>query len=132
MCTDKQSAVRSFLLEVKCAIQNSCQDSWRWSFSTLRKKNVNTLTELEMTREDVKKEILSLSVLDYCSGPTKDPRIRGDVWIFGKVIRGKEVYIKLKLSGDHRSRMVRVLSFHIAEKPLAYYFARQEMKRTNK
>lgn len=122
MCTDKQSAVRSFLLEVKYAIQKSCQDSWRWSFSTLRKKNVNTLTELEMTREDVKREILSLSVLDYCSGPAKDPEIKGDVWKFGKVIRGKEIYIKLKLSGDQHGRMVRVLSFHIAEKPLRYYF----------
>ncbi len=122
MCAGKQSAVRSFLLEAKYAIQNSYQDRWRWSFSTARKKNVNTLTELEMTREDVKKEILSLSVLDYCSGPTKDPRIRGDVWIFGKIIRGKEIYIKLKLSGDQHGRMVRILSFHVAEKPLKYYF----------
>ncbi|MDH5363893.1 MAG: toxin [Dehalococcoidia bacterium] len=111
-------------MEAKLVIQQSYQDSWRWSFSTLREKNVNTLTELEMTLEDVKKEILSLSVLDYCSGPTKDPEIKGDLWIFGKIIRGKEVYIKLKLSGDQHGRMVRVLSFHIAGKPLTYYFAR--------
>lgn len=124
MCCDKESAIRSFLLEAKLVIQQSYQDSWRWSFSTLREKNVNTLTELEMTLEDVKKEILSLSVLDYCSGPTKDPEIKGDLWIFGKIIRGKEVYIKLKLSGDQHGRMVRVLSFHIAGKPLTYYFAR--------
>jgi len=124
LCCDKESAIRSFLLEAKLVIQQSYQDSWRWSFSTLREKNVNTLTELEMTLEDVKKEILSLSVLDYCSGPTKDPEIKGDLWIFGKIIRGKEVYIKLKLSGDQHGRMVRVLSFHIAGKPLTYYFAR--------
>lgn len=124
MCCDKESAIRSFLLEAKLVIQQSCQDSWRWSFSTLREKNVNTLTELEMTLEDVKKEILSLSLLDYSSGPLEDPEIEGDLWIFGKIIRGKEVYIKLKLSGDQHGRMVRVLSFHIAERPLTYYFTR--------
>jgi len=122
LCEDKESVVRSFLLEAKYVIQKSCQDSWRWSFSTLREKNIKTLTDLEMTLEDVKKEILSLSLLDYCFGPRKDPKIEGNVWIFGKIIRGKEVYIKLKLSGDRHGRIVRVLSFHIAEKPLTYYF----------
>ena len=120
----KESAIRSFLLEVKLIIQKSSQDSWRWTFSRHRDKNIGTLTDLEMSLEDVKNEILSLSVLDYCSGPDKDPEILGDVWTFGKTIRGKEVYIKLKLWGDHRDRMVRVLSFHIAEKPLRYYFTK--------
>lgn len=123
MDVNKGSEVRSFLLEVKYVIQKSYRDKWRFTFSTSREKNIKTLTQLEMENwEDVKKEILSFSVLDYCSGPVKDPNIQGDVWIFGKFVRGEEVYIKLKLSGDQRERIVRVLSFHIPERPLKHYF----------
>jgi len=70
----------------------------------------------------VKNEILALSVMDYCSGPMKDPEMGGDVWVFGRNIEGKEIYIKLKLIGDHRDQGVAVLSFHPAERTLAYYF----------
>jgi len=124
LCADKESEVRSFLLAVKHAIQKSYQGEQGWIFSTARKRNVDTVAKLEMTLEDVKSEILSLSVNDYCSGPLKDPEIKGDVWTFGKTIRGKEIYIKLKLWGDKRGQAVRVLSFHIAEAPLSYYFER--------
>lgn len=122
MCTEQESLVRSFLQSVKLAMQKSNRGERGWIFSTVRKKNMDTLTELEINLEDVKREILSLSTMDYCSGPLKDPKIRGDVWIFGKVIRGKEIYIKLKLWSDQRDQEVRVLSFHPPEAPLSYYF----------
>jgi hypothetical protein len=43
---------------------------------------MDTLTKLEMNLEDVKREILSLSTMDYCSDPRKDPKIKGcaDIW----------------------------------------------------
>ncbi len=119
---EKESLVRQFLLSVKWAIQKSDRGGPGWIFSTASRKNVDTVAELEMTEEDIRNEVLSLSVIDYCSGPLKDPTIRGDVWIFGKNIRGKEVYIKLKLWGDQHGQEVRVLSFHTAEAPLSYYF----------
>ena len=72
--------------------------------------------------DDVKREMSSLSVMDYCSGPVSDPEIRGELWIFGKTISDKEVYIKLKLWGDKTGMGLRVLSFHWAEKPLIYPF----------
>jgi len=122
---EKESLVRQFLLSVKWAMQKSDRGGRGWIFSTATEKNIDTVTELEMTLEDVKREILSLSVIDYCSGPLIDPAITGDVWIFGKHIRGKEVYIKLKLWGDERDQEVRVLSFHIAQAPLSYYFKHQ-------
>jgi len=69
---------------------------------------------------DVGNEILSLSVNDFCEGPLKDKSVPGNLWVFGKVIRGEEIYIKLKLSGG--GQFVTILSFHIAEAPLNYPF----------
>ena len=117
MCADKESLVRSFLLSVKSAIQKG-----NWTFSTVQEKNIDTLTDLGISFRDAKNEILSLSVTNYCSGPLKDPEMGGEVWVFGKTINGKEIYIKLKLRGDHRNQGVGVLSFHLAERPLVYYF----------
>ena len=120
-----ESSVREFLNSVKWAIQESYKGQRGWIFSTASEKNLKTLAKLEMTIDDVKNEILSLSVMDYCAGPLKDHRIRGDVWIFKRIIQGKDIYIKLKLWGDRRDLEVRVLSFHIADRPLSYYFKRE-------
>ena len=117
MCTEQESLVRSFLLSVKFAIQRG-----NWTFSTVRKKNMDTLTTLGMGFHDVKNEILALSVVNYCSGPMKDPEMGGDVWVFGRKIEEEEIYIKLKLIGDYRDQRVAVLSFHPPKRPLAYYF----------
>jgi hypothetical protein len=117
-----ESSVKDFLKSVKWAIQKSYRGQRGWIFSTASEKNLKTLAKLEMTIEGVKREILSLSVMDYYAGPLKDPKIKGDVWIFKRVIQGEEIYIKLKLWGDNRDLEVRVLSFHIAEKPLSRYF----------
>ena len=118
MDTDPREAVTEFLLDAKRAIQKG-DDAWIFVF---RQNNIETLARLEFTVEDVKREILSLSVTDYCSGPINDPEIKGEVWVFGKNINDKEVYIKLKLWGDKTGKALRVLSFHCAEKPLIYEF----------
>lgn len=120
MYSDPREPVTEFLLDVKGAIQAGDD---RWIFVT-RYKNIETVAGLEFTMEDVGREILSLSVMDYCLGPMNDPEIGGDVWVFGKTISDKEVYIKLKLWGDKTSKGLRVLSFHWAETPLIYPFKR--------
>ena len=114
MDSDKRSEVKSFLLSVKNATQS-------WIILT-REKNKNTQIQLGLTDGDVKDEILALSVKDYCQGPCKDRKIEGNVWVFGKVIRGEEVYIKLKLWGDEAGQGVRILSFHFPEAPMSYPF----------
>jgi hypothetical protein len=116
--TDPREPVIEFLLDAKRAVQAG-DDSWIF---LSRQKNIETVAALEFTMEDVKREMLSLSVTDYCSGPMDDPEIRGAVWIFGKAISDKEVYIKLKLWGDKTAKGLRVISFHWAEKPLIYAF----------
>ena len=118
MCTDSRASVIEFLLEAKRAVQKGDRG---WIFST-RQTNIDTLAELEFNTDDVKREILTLSVTDYCDGPLNDPKIKGEVWIFGKVVSGKEIYIKLKLWGDKHEMGLRVISFHKAEKSLKYRY----------
>ena len=121
MPAEREQSVRSFLFGLKLAIQKSYEDSSAFVLTT-RDKNMKTIARLELTVSDIKEEIMSLSLLDYCDGPCQDPTIKGDVWIFGKEVREEELYIKLKLSGDSKLRQLRVLSFHEPEQKLHYYF----------
>lgn len=114
--------VRSFLRSVKYALQRSSPTRSVFTFSTIREQNMDTLAALEMDVDDIRETVLSFTPDDYCSGPLKDSSIEGDLWVFGKMLKGKEVYIKMKLSGDKRSQSVRILSFHFTKKPLNYRF----------
>jgi hypothetical protein len=63
-----------------------------------REKNMNTLAELGITakfRDDIVKQ---LSTEDFYKGP--EPNVQnnlGDMWVFGKTINSKDVYIKITL-----------------------------------
>ena len=89
-----------------------------------REKTDRTLIDLGINRAQCKDEIISLSVLDYSSGPDPDFSRPGAApfWIFGKMVKGIEIYIKLKVvEGIARDRAICV-SFHIAEESLYYPF----------
>ena len=47
-----------------------------------------SLTDLGLTKEACKIEILGLSVTDYCKGPQPDNDRPGDIWVFGKEMAG--------------------------------------------
>ena len=81
-----------------------------------------SLAELGLTKEACKIEILGLSVTDYCKGPQPDKDRPGDIWVFGKNIAGREVYIKLKIAQIVSHRIAKCISFHTAEQPLDYPF----------
>lgn len=85
-----------------------------------RKENLESLLELGLTRKNAEHEILSLSVSDYCSGPEPDQDRRGSVWMFGKTIGGREVYIKLKIADVGDVKIAKCISFHVAKHPLCY------------
>lgn len=87
-----------------------------------RYENIEGLIALGITEKIRKKELLSLNVLNYSSGPTPDEDRRGKVWIFGKIVRSKEVYIKLKISQQSRFNKAICISFHPAVKSLSYPF----------
>jgi len=86
-----------------------------------RGKNMRTLLELEITpkyRQDV---IMKLQADDYIEGPLDDTLHKlGDMWVFGKDVKGRDVYIKVSkgISGGGAI----CISFHIAEHPLKYKF----------
>jgi len=85
-----------------------------------RAETNDTLLALGLTRETCEAEIVGLSSVHYSSGPEADRDKSGTVWVFGKVIDGREVYIKLKIAQVGPERIAKCISFHFAEHPLRY------------
>lgn len=86
-----------------------------------RGKNQKALEELEIVPSFRKVIIENLTVEDYVEGPVIDTLNRlGKMWVFGKDIKGRDVYIKIMIS-DYNGQTI-CISFHLAEKPLQYPF----------
>lgn len=79
-----------------------------------RRKNMLDLARLGLTINDAKDEILGLTVADYYKGPKQDfdPNRPGDIWEFKKSIDGIPFYIKVKISNEDGSDIVKCLGFH--------------------
>lgn len=88
-------------------------------FVDTREKNTQALANLNMVPNDRKKYISELEVKDYCKGPEKDHGFASkEVWVFGKIIKDKEIYIKISM-GNHNSPVI-CISFHISKYMLTY------------
>ena len=86
-----------------------------------RNKNAQTLLDLEITSKYRDTVIQNLKIEDYSEGPKKDDFNQiDDIWVFGKIVKEREVYIKISL-GRINSRII-CISFHIAERPMTYPF----------
>ena len=85
-----------------------------------RKDHQKSLASLGFTREDCEREILSLTMENYCRGPEPDKKFGGEIWEFGKAVGGCEVYIKLKIAEVASEKFAKCISFHPAESPLCY------------
>lgn len=89
-----------------------------------RGKNQSTLQELEIVPSYRKVVIENLQSEDYVQGPVVDELNRiGEMWVFGKDVKGREIYIKVMISGQTSQTIC--ISFHIAEHPLVYPFKEQ-------
>jgi hypothetical protein len=74
-----------------------------------------------MTPNERIKIIDSLKAIDYSEGPNKDKMgIESDLWVFGKMIKNREVYIKITMGSPNDS--VICISFHSSENPMHYPF----------
>lgn len=84
-----------------------------------RGKNQQALHDLEISPAIRKEIIANLSPEDYSDGPLEE-MMRGilPMWIFGKEVKKKEVYIKISM-GIENDRAV-CISFHIAEYSIKY------------
>lgn len=86
-----------------------------------RKKNTQTLLDLELLLTQRRKILEQLKVEDYCEGPLEETMHgESEMWVFGKEVKGTEVYIKIALGAA--SEPVICISFHIAEYKLNYPF----------
>lgn len=116
-----RNEVRDWLRTFKaCVLAN------RW-YVRSRKKNRETLLELGMSTEERREVLLRLEPEDYVSGPEPDHTDPDgkEVWVFGKVVEETEIYIKLRVTEDPRTRnqhRALVWSFHEAEWELNYPF----------
>ena len=92
---------------------------WGLFIRSDRDRNFKTLTALEFQVEDVKKELNELSVVHFSEGPVKETLYKGsDMWIFGKVIQSKEVYIKISM-GQPSDKAI-CISFHFSDYSMTY------------
>lgn len=84
-----------------------------------RDKNNDTLHKLQITALERKDIVKTITPEDYSEGPITNILNRfGDLWVFGKDVKGQEVYIKICYGQPNRSTIC--VSFHIAEYPMNY------------
>ena len=88
-------------------------------FRNDREKNKETLRLLEISPLQREVIVKTLQVQDYVEGPIVDVLNKeGEMWVFGKDVKEREVYIKITLGYENGQTIC--ISFHIAEKPLVY------------
>ena len=86
-----------------------------------RGKNLQTLATLEINTTVRKQVIMNIEPEDYVEGPIVDTLNKvGEMWVFGKNVKGQEVYIKITLGLPNNSTIC--ISFHIAEHKMNYPF----------
>ena len=86
-----------------------------------RERCLTAITQLGLSLEQAIAEIMSISIDDYCEGPESDvARPDEYIWVFGKVISGDEMYIKLKIKTIQGEQYAMCLSFHACDFELKY------------
>jgi hypothetical protein len=123
----KRELIRNFLIDFKKAA-TGIRGLTVWP----RTENQEALLKLGLTEKNREAEILSLSVMDYCEGPSRDKVRLGEYWVFGKKIGAKEIYIKIKISQIDGQAIANCISFHEAMYPLNYSLVAKAGKKRGK
>jgi len=119
----KQAEIKEYLLKFK-----KIMVSGRGLDIVNRHENIEALVKLGLTKKNLKEELMTLSVENYCEGPDPDRDRPGDIWIFGKQVGTEEVYIKLKIAQVGKEKIAKCISFHTANFPMSYPFRLKERK----
>lgn len=86
-----------------------------------------TLLDLDYDANDVAEHLKELTIREYSETLVdKDDRNPPLLFVFGKDINEKQVYIKLKIKGEP-TRHVLCVSFHYAEKKMLFPYAEWRM-----
>lgn len=109
-----ETEVKAFLEDFKEKMK-----FWDVLFRDDRGKNTQTLADLELRSIDRKIILEALETKDYSEGPLAENLYRGaDMWVFGKLVKKKEVYIKITMGAMGSS--VICISFHLAQHRMNY------------
>lgn len=88
-------------------------------FRDERGKNKQALADLDIRPLDRVSVLEDLITDDYSEEPLQEQLYdNADMWVFGKTVKDKEVYIKITM-GKPGTRVI-CISFHIAEHSLHY------------
>lgn len=110
----KEAEVAAFLMDFKAKMK-----IWDVLFRDERGKNTQALVELELRPVERKDILNALDAKDYSEGPLEEKLYRGaDMWVFGKVVKKREVYIKITMGAMGCS--VICISFHLAQHKMNY------------
>ena len=78
-----------------------------------RVKNLQSMSELELSMKDIERMCLQLVPADWVVGPSPDDKGRGtDVWVFHPMYKGTKMYLKLSLTPVEGVDYLRVISCH--------------------
>lgn len=84
-----------------------------------RPVNKQTILDLEITAKQREIYIKELVLQDYSEGPLENDQYgTNPMWVFGKAIKNKEIYIKITVSELN----VICISFHTSQYPMNYPF----------
>ena len=109
-----ETEVTSFLNDFKTKMK-----FWDVLFRDDRGKNAQALVDLELRPMERKTILETLETKDYSEGPLEEKLYGGaDMWVFGKTIKKKEVYIKITMGAMGCS--VICISFHLAQHKMNY------------
>lgn len=82
-----------------------------------------TLADLDYDMSDIVERLKELSINEYSETLfDKDDENPPLLFVFGKNINAKQVYIKLKIKGENRN-LILCLSFHYAERNMEFPYA---------
>ena len=126
--SDKKD-VKKFLDDLKAIINNVSFDSnddliiIKSSKDEVQYSTRYTLLDLDYDTVDVVDRLKELTVSDYSETLIdKDDDKPPLLFVFGKDINNRQVYIKLKIKGEHNRRIL-CLSFHYAKHKMKFPYA---------
>ena len=110
----RESEVATFLNDFKEKMK-----FWDVLFRDDRGKNSQALVDLEIRPLERKAILNAIETRDYSEGPLEEKMYGGaDMWVFGKIVKQKEVYIKITI-GPMGSSVI-CISFHLAQHKMNY------------
>ena len=126
--SDKKD-VKKFLDDLKAIINNVSFDSnddliiIKSSKDEVQYSTRYTLLDLDYDTEDVVERLKELTIAEYSETKIdKDDLNPPVLFVFGKDINSKLVYVKLKIKGDQQ-RHVLCVSFHYAKEKMTFPYA---------